>query len=229
MSPAPATVVPVSKRDQNRIEQRARILKSARMLFSSQGFEEVTVADIARHAGVARATVFNYFASKHALIDAITEDVLAVYSAMLDQALADDRSPTPALLRALFDQMGEGIEQLQRFYKGVFREIAKMQVGLEEGGASANAREVALRRLAALLARGQARGEISAEFAAQDLALAFDSLTHGTIVQWLYDDPSKSLRERMGRAVEIYLGSVATGPGAVRQEPLPDLSDAEPA
>ncbi len=217
----------VSKRDQNRIEQRARILDAARSLFASQGFDDVTVADIARHAGVARATVFNYFASKHTLIDAITEEVLAYYAEMLDRAQADERSSTAALLRALFDHMGEGIEQLHGFYKGVFREIAKMQVGLDEGGASAKARELTVGRLAVLISRGQTRGEISAEHTAEDLAYAFDSLTHGTIVHWLYGDPSKSLRDRMGRAVEIYLGSVATGPGAVREEPLPDLSDPE--
>ena len=217
----------VSKRDRNRIEQRGRILDAARGLFSGQGFDEVTVADIARHAGVARATVFNYFGSKRALVDAITEEVLAYYSGLLDRALADEQSPTPMLLRAVFAQMGQGIEQLHRFYKHVFREIAKMQVGLDEGGASARARELTVGRLAELISRGQRRGEISAEHTAEDLAYALDSLTHGTIVHWLYDDPNKSLRDRMGRAVEIYLGSVATGPGAVREEPLPDLSDPE--
>ena len=102
----------VSKRDRNRIEQRTRILDAARGLFAGQGFDEVTVADIARHAGVARATVFNYFGSKRALIDAITEEVLAYYSGLLDRALADEQSPTPMLLRAVFDNMGQGIEQL---------------------------------------------------------------------------------------------------------------------
>jgi hypothetical protein len=102
-----------------------------------------------------------------------------------------------------------------------------MQVGLDEGGSSAQERDLAAGRLIALISRGQVRGEISTEHAPEDLARAFDSLSHGTIVQWLYDDPSKSLRERMGRAVEIYLGSVATGPGAVRQGPLPDLSNPE--
>ena len=171
--------------------------------------------------------MFNYFGSKRALIDAITEEVLAYYSGMLDRALADEQSPTPMLLRAIFAQMGQGIEQLHQFYKHVFREIAKMQVGLDEGGSSAQERELAVGRLTALISRGQVRGEISTEHAPEDLARAFDSLSHGPIVQWLYDDPSKSLRERMGRAVEIYLGSVATGPGAVRQGPLPDVSDPE--
>jgi AcrR family transcriptional regulator len=215
----------VSKRDQNRIEQRQRILESARLLFASQSFDEVTVADIARDAKVARATVFNYFPSKRALIDSITDDVLAYYGGMLDRALADDTTPTPTLLRAIFEHMGEGIEGIQRFYKGVFREIAKLQVGLDEGEAASHTRELSVSRLAALMARGQERSDISPDHSSENLAYAFDSLAHGTIVNWLYTDPDKSLRDRMRRAVDILLGGVAIGPAAVRSdEPLPDVS-----
>jgi AcrR family transcriptional regulator len=190
----------LGKRDRNRIEQRTRILAAARRLFAAQGFDDVTVADVARSAGVARATVFNYFPSKHALVDAITEEVLDYYGRMLERALADDESPTPALLRGLCDVMGRGIEQVHQFYRGVFREIAKLQVGLDEGGPAADARELAVAHLARLMARGQASGEIAPEHRPEDLAYAFDSLVHGTIVNWLYDDPTKSLRERMGMA-----------------------------
>jgi AcrR family transcriptional regulator len=215
----------MGKREQNRIEQRARILDSARSLFAAEGFEQVTVSDIARSAGVARATVFNYFPSKHALVDAITEDVLGYYGRMLERALADDETPTSTLLRALFDHMGDGIEHLQQYYRGVFREIAKMQIGLDEGGSTAAERHLCAGRLAAIMRRGQERGELTREHTAEDLAHASDSLSHGTIVQWLYDDASKSLRDRMGRAMEIFLGGAAIGALPRRDEPLPDLGD----
>lgn len=218
----------MGKRDQNRIEQRERILDSARTQFAVEGFDQVTVADVARAAGVARATVFNYFPSKHALIDAITEEVLSHYGRMLERALADEQTATPDLLRALFGQMGQGIEEVQDFYRGVFREIAKMQLGLDEGGAAAHERELCISRAAALMARGQQRGEISRDHTPEDLGYAFDSLSNGTLIHWLYDDPSKSLRDRMRRAIEIFLGGVALvsrEPGA----PLPDLGEPSPA
>lgn len=215
----------MGKRDRNRIEQRERILRSARRLFASEGFDQVTVADVARAAGVARATVFNYFPSKHALVDAITEEVLAYYGRMLDRALEDGRSDTPTLLRALFDHMGVGIEQIQGFYRGVFREIAKMQVGLDEGRGAAREREMCLDRIAVLMERGQSRGEIAASHAPRDLAYAFDSLSSGTIIHWLYDDPSKSLRDRLARAVDIFLGGVALVSAQRGDGPLPQLGE----
>src|SRR5262249_51406447 len=148
-----------SRRQQSRDEQRQRILEAARSLFGARSFEDVTMADIAELAGVARATVFNHFPGKHALVEAITEEVLSYWAGMLGHALAAQETGTPALVRALFAHMGAGIAHYYRFYRGVFREIAKLQVGLEEGSGAARARAAALERLTGLLARGQGRGE----------------------------------------------------------------------
>ena len=203
--------------------QRERILEAAQLLFSSRGFETVTMAEIARRARVARATVFNHFGSKGALVEAITERVFAFYALLLDAAWADTRTATPTLVRALFDTMGAGIEQFHGFYRGVFREIMKIQVGLEEGGTAAQARDAAHAKLVRLLQRGQQREDLSHAFAAGDLAVAFDSLANGTINHWLYEDTSGSLRERMQRAAEVFLGPVAGAGLPADSQPLPDL------
>src|SRR5262249_30901745 len=161
--------------------QRERILDAARGLFAVRGFDEVTMEEIAREASVARATVFNHFGSKHALVEAITADVFAYYHRMLDAALADVEHSTPALVRALFDQMGFGIQSFLGFYRGVFREIAKLHVGLDEGGAGQRAGEIALERIVKLFERGQTRGDISRDHPAADLATAYDAVVNGTI------------------------------------------------
>jgi AcrR family transcriptional regulator len=211
----------IAPRSQGRDRQRERILDAARALFASRGFDAVTMSDVADQAGVVRATVFNHFGSKGALVEAITEGVLGAWEGMLERALADERSSTPALVRALFDQMGLGIEQFHGFYRGVFREIMKIQVGLDEGGLAERASERALERLARLLARGQQRGELSRAFEIADLVSAFMSLANGTITRWLYDEAQGSLRERMKSAAEILLRPVAEG--RTREERLPEL------
>jgi hypothetical protein len=117
--------------------------------------------------------------------------------------------------------MGAGIEQFHGFYRGVFREIMKIQVGLDEGGLAERANERANERLARLLARGQERGDLSRAFESADLVSAFMSLANGTITHWLYEAASGSLRGRMRSAAEVLLGSVATIES--REEPLPIL------
>jgi AcrR family transcriptional regulator len=213
------------RRELKRDAQRERILDAARALFGSRGFDAVSMSEVAEQAGVARATVFNHFGSKRALVEAITAGVFDYYTLMLDQALADEVTPTAGLVRALFEHMGSGIEQFHGFYRGVFREIMKLQVGLEEGSVAAHAAERSQERLTRLLARGQARGDLTRELPAADLASALGSLSAGTIDRWLYEDASGSLRERMRRAAEIFLGPVASaGSLATRPPVLPFAS-----
>jgi AcrR family transcriptional regulator len=55
-------------RERKKQQTRQVIAETARGLFSERGFERVTVAEIARAAGVAEKTVFNYFPTKEDLV-----------------------------------------------------------------------------------------------------------------------------------------------------------------
>ena len=53
-------------------ERRGRVLDSARALASAGGYAAVAMQDVAARAGVARATVYRYFASKDHLVAEVT-------------------------------------------------------------------------------------------------------------------------------------------------------------
>jgi AcrR family transcriptional regulator len=208
-------------------DTRARILEAARQLFGQKGSAEVTVAEVAALAEVSRATVFNQFGSKRALVDAVTEGVYLGYDMMLERALEHRDTAVPLLVRALFRYMGGGIEMDGRFYRSVFREIARVNLGLDEGGVAWQAYRRAMERLVHLLTRGQARGELHTTHDPQLLATAFDSLVFGTITHWLYEDDSEPLTIRMLGAADVFLGPVASDPTGA-SEPLPDLTVESP-
>ena len=99
------------------------------------------MAELAEEAGVARATVFNHFGSKVALVEAITDDVMAYWAGMLERALADTKTPTPRLVRALFEADpgfeagfdGETLGMLQQAFSapaGETRSAEEKQVAL---------------------------------------------------------------------------------------------------
>ena len=91
-------------RDRKKQVTRQAISDVATRLFVERGFENVSVADIAHEADVARKTVFNYFPRKEDLVFDREEEGRA----MVRQALAsrDGRSPVEAfqmLMRTLVE------------------------------------------------------------------------------------------------------------------------------
>jgi AcrR family transcriptional regulator len=77
----PDATAELGLRERKKQRTRALIADTARRLFAERGFENVTVAEIAREAEVAQATVFNYFPTKEDLfysrLEAFEEQLLS--------------------------------------------------------------------------------------------------------------------------------------------------------
>ncbi|MFB4309485.1 mycofactocin system transcriptional regulator [Actinomadura sp. GTD37] len=81
-----------------RATSRAALERLAFELFARQGFEETTVDDIARAAGIARRTFFRYFSSKNDLVWGDFEGHLLKLRKLLDET--DPRTPMMDAVRA---------------------------------------------------------------------------------------------------------------------------------
>src|SRR5690625_2992366 len=75
-----------SRRDRKKRETTERIVSAARRLFTRHGFEQTTVELIAETADVSKPTLFNYFPSKLALLQALVPETDAWFAAALDEA-----------------------------------------------------------------------------------------------------------------------------------------------
>ena len=56
------------------VRNRERVLAAARELFAARGVENVTMDEVARHAGVAKGTVFHRFGDRSGLALALVDD-----------------------------------------------------------------------------------------------------------------------------------------------------------
>ncbi|MFF4953688.1 TetR/AcrR family transcriptional regulator [Streptomyces chattanoogensis] len=89
-------------RERKKLRTRQRISGEATLLFIERGFDNVTVAEVARAAEVSTMTVFNYFPRKEDLfLDRIPEGHELVTRAVRERA--GDETPLAALRRLAFD------------------------------------------------------------------------------------------------------------------------------
>ena len=66
-------------------DTKQRILVKALELFSTQGYDSVSVGEIAKAVGIKAPSLYNHFPSKQAIFDAIMEFTAAQYEADTDQ------------------------------------------------------------------------------------------------------------------------------------------------
>ena len=104
-------------------------MAAARKLFTEKGVSGTTIEDLADEADVARATFFNYFVSKIAVVDEILNEQDAGFYRRLAVALELD-IPTQALLESFFTGSAKVIENEPEFFRVMIAELEKSSSGL---------------------------------------------------------------------------------------------------
>ncbi|MBN1174351.1 MAG: TetR/AcrR family transcriptional regulator [Micromonosporaceae bacterium] len=56
-------------------ERRADIVRAARHLFATNGFDGTSMQDVMRHLSIAKGTIYHYFSSKEDLLEAVVDDL----------------------------------------------------------------------------------------------------------------------------------------------------------
>lgn len=168
------------KRSEKKQVTREALISTALALFARNGYEESTVAQIAREAGVAKGTFFNYFQTKEDVLVQVIEGqlhlakeqliALAGSSAPLAPGVSEimvsmvDRLPyTPALIRAMFRSSLAGAESADGF---VGPALALVQA------------------LVPVFAAGQDRAEFREEIPAERLAFLAVQTYFGALWAW---------------------------------------------
>lgn len=161
-----------------RDSRREEILRAALRVFAERGLKSATVSDIAREAGISHGLLYHYFASKHALIDALFDQKIDRLRAISAEAVATDGSVATRLERALELMIVEAESDPDL---ALFVTQAMTSRSLQESTRERlveHARS-ALSQLAKLIAAGQQTGEIADDASPEELATAVAALVRG--------------------------------------------------
>jgi AcrR family transcriptional regulator len=185
-----------------RNRRRRSILQAAAALFSDRAFDQVQMDDIARAAGVGKATLYRYFASKEELYLESFDAVLTVLDGRLAAAAAAPVPPAEQLARmieALVETLSEQLASLRLLtgsepflaerWRAVLRNhrqriVDALREALRRGVSSGDFRHLDLEIVPGLLI-GMIRGGLmgAGEVPRQQLGdAALDLVLHGSLV-----------------------------------------------
>jgi AcrR family transcriptional regulator len=149
-------------------DARERLETAALDLFTENGYEETTVAQIADRAGLNRATFFRHFADKREVLFG-GEDVLAGLFTDAIRAASPDATPTECL-QAAFAAAGVVLNSQQRAKAAQRVRVAAANTEVQERGLLKHARIT--RSISAAL-RERGADELTARLGAEVGMLAF--------------------------------------------------------
>ena len=192
--PALASRTP-SRRADGKARVRAALLGAARTLFARQGVAATTVDDIARVARVSRATAFNYFPSKQALLGVLVREMEARFLHIMDTQLQEPATAAQRIA-ALFSWTAAKV--------GETPELSRVLIGASEttfgaapdsGVRTARTHRAFVRILVAGRRAGNVRTDVSPEVLAEIVGGSYGGILHAWRVAQRYP-----LRRRLDAA-----------------------------
>lgn len=163
---------------------RQRITEQALHLFRTRGFDATTTRDIARAAGTAVGTLFNYFENKEAIVVALAAQALA----RAQQAFRRQPLENATLEEELFALVAAELRQLKPFRRFLtpLLETALSPLATAERGAASEALRVEHLEFVAGIARRHEMADIP------PLSLhAYWALYTGVLAFWAADPSPK--------------------------------------
>jgi AcrR family transcriptional regulator len=177
------------------------LLEVAAQRFASAGYRQTTLEDIARHAGVAKASMYRYFENKQELLAKIFIKVANTLASSLQPLLAEPLAPEEKLRRTL-QELLRTIGENVAFYTVFYSEEADLPQRLR--AEIAEVRQRFFTNMERIFAEGMAQGA----FRQLDAKLIVYAITGMCVWLHRWYTPSEA---RLEDVMTAFLGFVERG------------------
>jgi AcrR family transcriptional regulator len=103
-------------------------------MYLTLGFKSVTMDDIANEMGISKKTIYQHFANKHDLVEAVTMQMFDTISCGIDEICLEDKNPITEIfeiknfvMQNLKDEKASPIYQLQKYFPKTFKCLRNKQ------------------------------------------------------------------------------------------------------
>ena len=200
------------RRVRKRLQTLNHLSAVARALFEREGFEPVTMEQIAAAADVAKGTLYNHFPTKEAVLAYAIHHQLAEELEKLASRLGPDCRFEEGV-GPLMDSLSRWCEAHREYLAPYLRfRFADIQAPSPDAGVEGPNDMVDVYTV--LIANSQRSGELRKDLAAHHLAVLFPHLCLGSLLQWLLGHNLK-LRRELAVAVELFLNGASASAAPV--------------
>ncbi len=162
---------------------REQILRAARHLFVAHGYERTTVDEIAEAADVSKATLFNYFAAKSALLVELAAEVDERFQRLIDHERKRDCS-TQERLVGFFAVSAQLIIQTAEFTRTLLLEASS---GFLRPAEQPERLSKLLHSLEELLREGVVHGDVRTDYSIELIVQMVAGAYNQVLLSWLAD------------------------------------------
>jgi AcrR family transcriptional regulator len=193
---------PGGKREAGKLERRDRLYEAALALFREQGYENTTVDQITRRAGVAKGTFFNYFPTKDTVLRYMGAREIGRLGAA---TLAGGSTSAVGNLKRFMAALAASMERDHELVKLIFaRGIGVLELMCGDAAGFSVQPTASL-----LIRRAQNLGEINPALDPDVMAAALDALYLQQLVRWCQVEPAYPLGERLTGVVDLLMMGIA--------------------
>ncbi len=193
----------ISRRERKKLTTKAQLLQAARDLFAEKTVAKTTIDDITEAADVARATFFNYFQSKNAILQELWVEQITNFSLSVDRQIALPLS-TYERLRNMFGQFVRELVRRPDYFKAVTGELELDWSTPEVSKVRVDRFHDALTRL---VEAGIAQTDIRTDYAPRFIAQMIGAVYISILREWRLD-PDYDLAVRFDEAARFLADAI---------------------